>query len=358
MNESEALHRALELSLRGWGRVHPNPLVGAVVLAGGEVVGEGFHGEFGGPHAERLALAAAGDRARGGTLVTTLEPCNHVGKQPACAELVVAAGVRRVVIGMPDPNPVASGGAERLRADGIEVEFGAPAVRERAERQNAIYLHGLTQPARPFVAVKLATSLDHRIADPAGNSRWISGEEARDWVHWFRAGFDAIGVGGRTALVDNPALTVRGQVDPRVAPRRVVFLGSRRLSLDSTLVRTAREIPTIAVVEGLGQADGAALVDRGVTLVAARGLSDALRALKALGVDSIVVEGGGRLAGGLLTEGLVDRLAWIVSPVWLGDLAVPGTRGFVVSSLMAAERWSVVERRPLGQDTLLMFDRV
>jgi len=355
VNESDALRRALELSLRGWGRVHPNPLVGALVLAGDTVLGEGFHAEYGGPHAEAVALAAAGDRARGATLVTTLEPCNHVGKQPACAELIVGAGIRRVVVGMPDPNPVARGGLERLRSAGLEVEVSP--LRDQVECQNAIFLHSQSGQAHPFVAVKLATSLDHRIADPAGNSRWISGDEARDWVHWFRAGFDAIGVGGRTALVDDPALTVRGPIEPRTAPRRVVFLGSRRLSLDSTLVRTARDIPTIAVVEGLGQSDGAALVDRGVTLIAARNLGDGLRALKALGVDSIVIEGGGRLAGGLLAEGLVDRLAWIVSPVWLGDLAVPGTRGFVVSSLMAAERWSVVERRALGQDTLLMFDR-
>ncbi|MFN0177307.1 MAG: bifunctional diaminohydroxyphosphoribosylaminopyrimidine deaminase/5-amino-6-(5-phosphoribosylamino)uracil reductase RibD [Gemmatimonadales bacterium] len=354
MTEADALARALEISLRGWGRVHPNPLVGAVVLQDGQIVGEGYHAEFGGPHAEAVALAAAGARARGATLVTTLEPCAHHGKQPPCADLIAAAGIQRVVVAMPDPNPIAAGGADRLRAAGVELEVGAR--RQEAEDQNAIFLHALTRAARPFVAVKIATSLDHRIADPAGHSRWISGDEARDWVHWFRAGFDAIGVGGRTALVDNPALTVRGSVEPRQPPRRVVFLGSRRLSLDSTLVRTAREIPTVAVVGGMGQADAAALLDRGVTLVAAPALDEALVALHAMGVQSMVVEGGGRLAGSLLAGGLVDRLAWIISPVWLGDHAIPGTRGFVVPSLMEAERWRIVERRPLGQDTLLMFD--
>jgi diaminohydroxyphosphoribosylaminopyrimidine deaminase/5-amino-6-(5-phosphoribosylamino)uracil reductase len=329
--------------------------VGAVVLQDGQIVGEGYHAEFGGPHAEAVALAAAGARARGGTLVTTLEPCAHHGKQPPCADLIAAAGIQRVVVAMPDPNPIAAGGADRLRAAGVELEVGFR--RQEAEDQNAIFLHTLTRVARPFVAVKIATSLDHRIADPAGHSRWISGDEARDWVHWFRAGFDAIGVGGRTALVDNPALTVRGSVEPRQPPRRVVFLGSRRLSLDSTLVRTAREIPTVAVVGGMGQADAAALLDRGVTLVAAQALDEALVALHAMGVQSMVVEGGGRLAGSLLAGGLVDRLAWIISPVWLGDHAIPATRGFVVPSLMEAERWRIVERRPLGQDTLLMFDR-
>lgn len=355
MTEHEALRYALELSLKGWGRVHPNPLVGAVILAGDRVAGEGFHAEFGGPHAEAVALAAAGPAAAGATLITTLEPCNHAGKQPPCAALIVQAGIRRVVVGMPDPNPIAQGGIARLEAAGVQVELGAE--RDSVEHANAMFLHAHSGADRPFVAIKIATSLDHRIADHAGHSRWISGDEARDWVHWFRAGFDAIGVGGRTAMVDNPALTVRGRIEPRIPPRRVVFLGSRRLSVDSTLVRTAFEIPTIAIVDGLSQADGAALVERGVTLVAAQGLAEGLSILKSMGVQSIVVEGGGRLAGGLLSAGLVDRLAWIISPVWLGDTGVPGTRGQVVPSLLEAERWSVVERRALGQDTLLVFDR-
>jgi len=348
------MRRALDLGYRGWGRVHPNPMVGAVVLAGDEVVAEGFHAEFGGPHAEVVALTAAGDRAKGATLLVTLEPCAHAGKQAACAEAVAASGVKRVVVGMSDPNPAARGGADLLRSRGVEVEMGL--LRERAERQNAVFLHSHSDAKRPFVAIKLATSLDHRIADQAGHSRWISGEEARDFVHWFRAGFDAIAVGGRTALVDDPALTVRGQVEARLPPRRVVFLGSRRLPLDSTLIRTARDIPTLVVGQPAG-ADASALLGHGVELVAAEGLSDGLKALWRRGIQSIVIEGGGRLAGALLAEGLVDRFAWIVSPVWIGDHGVAATKGLEVGSLMQAERWVTVDRKALGQDTLLLFDR-
>ncbi len=349
------MQRAQELALRGWGRVHPNPMVGAVVLADGVVVGEGYHAEFGGPHAEAVALAAAGTLARGGTLVTTLEPCSRFAKQPACTERIVRAGVRRVVIGMPDPNPAQIGGVERLRAAGVEVETGV--LQAEIERQNAVFVRTFRTNPRPFVAVKLATSLDHRIADATGHSRWISGDEARDWVHWFRAGFSAIGVGGRTAQIDDPMLTVRGAVDPRVSPTRVVFLGGRKLPWESNLVRTAREIPTVIVSDQISSADAAALVERGVTVLRGGALPDVMAGLKRHGIDSIVVEGGGRLAGQLLADRLIDRFAWIISPVWLGDGGVPATRGYDVGSLLQAERWVVTERRPLGQDTLLVFDR-
>ncbi|HEU5170263.1 MAG TPA: bifunctional diaminohydroxyphosphoribosylaminopyrimidine deaminase/5-amino-6-(5-phosphoribosylamino)uracil reductase RibD, partial [Gemmatimonadales bacterium] len=186
--------RALDLAWRGWGRVHPNPLVGAVLLdRRGEVLGEGWHAEYGGPHAEAAALAAAGDRARGATLVVTLEPCAHQGKTPPCADAVIGAGVRRVVAALADPDPVAAGGAARLRAAGVGVEIGLLA--ERAAAQNAAFLHALAVSSRPFVALKLATSVDFRIADSSGRSRWVSGPAAREYVHWLRAGFDAVAVG-------------------------------------------------------------------------------------------------------------------------------------------------------------------
>ena len=208
--------RALDLAWRGWGRVQPNPLVGAVVLAAGELVGEGWHPEYGDRHAEALALSAAGERARGATLVVTLEPCAHQGKQPPCTDAILRSGVRRVLAAMPDPNPVAAGGGDRLRAAGVEVEIGPLA--DAAAAQNAMFLHSISHPNRPFVALKLATTLDGRIADGSGHSRWISGQEAREYVQWLRAGFDAIAVGGRTARLDDPSLTVRGPVRPRVPP--------------------------------------------------------------------------------------------------------------------------------------------
>src|SRR5918995_6467401 len=243
--------RALDLAWRGWGRVHPNPLVGAVVLSSdGRVVGEGWHAEFGERHAEPVALDQAGERAHGATLVVTLEPCDHRGKQPPCTDAIVRAGVRKVVAALADPNPVAQGGAARLGSLGLEVQIGVG--REAATVQNAIFLHRFRNQSRPFVALKLATSLDGRIADSSGHSRWISGEPAREYVHWLRAGFDAIGVGGRTARNDDPSLTVRGRVTPRVPPRRVIFDAGADIDPRAALARTAGEIPTTIVTAGGG----------------------------------------------------------------------------------------------------------
>lgn len=348
--------RALDLAWRGWGRVQPNPLVGAVVLAGEEPVGEGWHPEYGERHAEALALAAAGDRARGATLVVTLEPCAHQGKQPPCTEMIVRSGVRRVVAAMPDPNPIAAGGGDRLRAAGIEVEVGP--LGEAARAQNAMFLHTVRERDRPFVALKLATTLDGRIADRLGRSRWISGEAARDYVQWLRAGFDAIGVGGRTARLDDPSLTARGPVKPRIPPRRVVFDRLADLGPHLTLVRTAPDTPTVAVVSPHADAGRVRrLESAGVTVVPAGSLEAALASLRELNIGSLLIEGGGELAGALLQAGLVDRYYWIQAPLWLGEGSVPAASGLPGRSLDQAERWRVVERRALGQDTLLVLDR-
>ena len=347
---------ALDLAWRGWGRVHPNPLVGAVVLANGEVAGQAFHAEFGGPHAEALALAAAGPRARGATLVATLEPCNHQGKQPPCTDAILAAGIRRVVLAMPDPNPTASGGIGRLRAAGVVVETGV--LQEEAERQNGAFLHLVRDPARPWVVLKLATSLDFRIADAAGRSRWISGPEAREYVHWLRAGLDGIGIGVGTARADDPRLSVRGAVDVRVPPARVVF--DRRLELphELGLVRTVGEARTIVVTEpGAPEGRARALEALGVTVVRAAAPAEALAALRQGGVTALLVEGGGGLAGALLDAGLVDRFHWIQAPLWLGDRGVPAVRGLASPPIADAARWHVIERRALGNDTLLVLER-
>lgn len=353
LTEREAMRQALALALRGWGRVSPNPLVGAVLLRDGEVVGEGWHAGFGAPHAEVMALASCAD-PRGTTCVVTLEPCAHTGKTPPCADALMAAGVRRVVTAVRDPHPEARGGLERLRAGGVSVEDGLLA--REAAAQNAPFLWDAVRPDLPFVAVKVAHSLDGFIADVDGRSQWISGAEARDWVHWVRAGYDAIGVGRRTAVRDDPQLTVRGELEPRVPPARVVFAG--RGEVRSALRCFDPSAPGRAIV--VTHPDVAVLrnatLPEHVTVLSAATPAEALRALRAEGLRSLLVEGGGTLVGNLLEADLVDRVYAVTAPVWLGQgTAAWGRRRPV--PLGAAPRWETVERRALGLDTLVVADR-
>lgn len=355
MTELEAMQRAIQLAWMGWGRVHPNPMVGAVIIKDGSLVAEGYHGEFGGEHAEAAALGQVIGGARGGTMIVSLEPCSHQGKQPPCSEAIIRSGITRVVTAASDPNPLASGGADRLRAAGVAVEVGL--LRDEAESQNAAFLHQFKGLRRPFVALKLASSIDARIADRAGSSRWISGPEAREFVHWLRAGFDAIGVGGRTARVDDAWLTVRGDITPRVTPRRVVFTRSGEMSPTSRLLTTPRDGPVIIAQLGqpaLGMTDHAAR--EGVTVLRGNDLPSLMEALWKSGISSLLVEGGGELAGVLLAAGVVDRFYWVQAPLFLGDRGIPAFQGLPAPLLGSAERWRVVERRALGQDTLLVVD--
>jgi diaminohydroxyphosphoribosylaminopyrimidine deaminase/5-amino-6-(5-phosphoribosylamino)uracil reductase len=331
-------------------------MVGAVVLAGDTVVAEGYHAEYGGPHAEVVALQVAGPRARGATLVVNLEPCAHHGKTPPCTDAIAAAGVARVVAAIADPDPQARGGGAVLRAKGVTVSIGLLA--EEAAALNAPFLFAREQAERPFVALKLATSIDGRIADAAGSSQWVSGEAAREHVHWLRAGFDAIAVGGTTALHDNPRLTVRGPVTPRRPPVRVVFDRRAMLNVGVQLVSTAREVPTW-VMSSLDAplSSVAQLENSGVRVFRPTTLRDGLRMLREAGVQSLLCEGGGALGARLLVDGLVDRLYWVQAPVWLGEGAVPAFPGVPPQPLAAAPRWTPVERRALGSDTLLVLDR-
>ena len=353
---SDAMRRGLDLALQGWGRVAPNPLVGAVVLQGDRRLGEGYHAEYGGPHAEVVALRAAGERARGSTLVVTLEPCAHHGKTPPCTDAILAAGVKRVVAAIRDPDPQAGGGLDVLRETGVEVTLGPMAP--EAAALNAPFLFSREQADRPFVALKLATSVDGGIADATGSSRWVSGEAARDYVHWLRAGFDAIAVGGTTALKDDPQLTARGTLTPRRPPVRVVFDRRAMLNPGVRLVATAREVPTWVVASTEAPAASvAALEQNGVRVFRPPSLGDGLRLLREAGIQSLLCEGGGALGAKLLVEGLVDRLYWIQAPVWLGADAVPAFPGVPAAPLAQAPRWVPVERRALGLDTLLVLDR-
>jgi len=355
-SERAAMQRALDLARRGWGRVAPNPLVGAVVLSGDAVVGEGYHAEYGGPHAEVVALQVAGERARGATLVVNLEPCAHHGKTPPCTDAIVKAGVTRVVAALSDPDPEARGGAGLLRGKGVTVSIGLLA--EAAAALNAPFLFAREQRERPWVALKLATSIDGRIADAAGSSQWVSGEAAREYVHWLRAGFDAIAVGGTTALQDNPRLTVRGPVTPRRPPVRVVFDRRAMLNPSTLLVSGAREVPTWVMSSLEAPVSSVtALEQNGVRVFRPDSLASGLRMLRDAGIESVLCEGGGALGARLLTDGLVDRLYWVQAPVWLGEGAIPAFPGVPPQPLAAAPRLTPVERRVLGSDTLLVLDR-
>lgn len=353
------MRRAIDLAGQGWGRVAPNPLVGCVLVDdGGQVVGEGWHTEYGRPHAEVEALRAAGDAARGSTAYVSLEPCSHHGKTPPCTDALIAAGVRRVVFGGSDPNPKAAGGAEVLRAAGIDALGGVEEAAVRDQNAAFFHAHGPLGAERPFVALKLAMSLDARVADRDGRSVWITGEEARAETHRLRAGYDAVAVGMGTALADDPLLTVRGAVEPRVPPVRIVFDRALRLPPGSQLVRTAREIPVWAVCEPDAPAlRRRPLEDAGVTIVTASGLPDQLRALREAGVRSMFVEGGAVLASALLAADVVDRMHLFYAPVLIGPEGAAPFAGLPSPRLADAVRWRRVDSRAFGADTLLTLAR-
>ncbi|HET7464474.1 MAG TPA: bifunctional diaminohydroxyphosphoribosylaminopyrimidine deaminase/5-amino-6-(5-phosphoribosylamino)uracil reductase RibD [Longimicrobium sp.] len=358
-HDREWMRRALALAPRGWGRTAPNPMVGCVIVRDGERVGEGWHTEYGRAHAEVEALARAGERARGATAYVTLEPCSHFGKTPPCTLALQQAGVTRVVYAAADPNPKAAGGATVLREAGTRA---VGPLDERAVRDlDPVFFHAHTPEGarRPFVALKLALSLDARIADRSGNSVWITGPEARAEVHRLRAGFDAVAVGIGTALADDPQLTVRGEIVPRVAPTRVVFDGALRLPLESKLVRTARETPVTVVGDERASTESArALEAAGVNVIlSGRRLERALESLREAGVRSMFVEGGAAIASSLLRAGVVDRLYLFYAPVLLGPDALSPFAALDSPPIAAAPRWRRVATETFGADTLVTLAR-
>lgn len=356
--DHEWMRRALALAAHGWGRTAPNPMVGCVIVREGRVVGEGWHTGYGRPHAEVEALRAAGEAARGATAYVTLEPCSHFGKTPPCTGALAEAGVRRVVFAAADPNPKAAGGAAVLRASGIEV---AGPVEERAAHDaDPVFFHAHSPGGaeRPFVALKLAMSLDARIADAAGHSVWITGEEARADVHRLRAGYDAVAVGIGTALADDPLLTVRGAVEPRVPPARVVFDRALRLPPGSRLARTAGEAPVWVVCEPGAPAEAARrLEEAGILVLRADGLAGGLRALREAGLRSVFAEGGATLAGALLRAGAVDRMYLYYAPLLLGPEGLSPFAGTASPPIGEAARWRRVETQTFGADTRITLAR-
>ncbi len=347
------LQRCLDLAERGARTAAPNPMVGCVIVRDGAVIGEGWHERPGLPHAEAMALAAAGD-IHGATVYVSLEPCAHQGRTPPCADALVAGGPSRVVIGSRDPDPRTDGrGIERLRAAGIQVELADGEIARRARLQNAGF-RALVLLGRPHVTYKAAVSLDGRTATASGESRWISSPESRARVHEWRARASAVAVGAGTALADDPMLTARDCTPPAERqPLRVVFDRRARLPLGSALVQSARELP-LAVVVAPGT-DAGELASAGADVIEAELPAEALAELGRRQLSTLLVEGGAGLAGALLEQGLIDRLALFVAPMLLG-----GGRGvfagWSAAGLDDAVAAASLRSEPVGADTLLVAE--
>ena len=355
------MQAALALARRGLGNTWPNPAVGCVIVRDGQVVGRGWTQPGGRPHAETEALRRAGELARGATAYVTLEPCSHHGRTPPCCDALIAAGVARVVCAMRDPDPRVNGrGFGRLRNAGIEVLEGL--LEAEAQAGNAGFTRRIRE-GRPFVTLKLATTLDGRIATATGESRWITGPEARREAHAMRARHDAILVGSGTAVSDDPDLTCRLPGAAQVKALRVIADARLRTPPTARVFVTAREHPTLlATIPGHPPARLAPYLETGTEVATvARGhegvkFAPLLGALAQRGVTRLLAEGGAGIAAGLLREGLVDRLAWFHAPAVMGGDGLPAAYPLPVEVLAAMPRFRRVASRPLGADWLTEFE--
>jgi len=354
------MRAALALARRGLGAVWPNPAVGCVIADAGRVVGRGWTQPGGRPHAETEALRRAGAGARGAAAYVSLEPCSHWGRTPPCAEALIEAGVRRVVVAIEDPDPrVAGSGIARLRAGGLAVETGLCA--EEAAEINAGFLTR-QRLGRPLVTLKLATSLDGRIATRTGASQWITGRPARERGQALRATHDAIMVGTGTVLADDPQLTCRLPGLARRSPVRVVLDSRLRIPLAARLIAGARQTPTWVLT--LTSADparreaflaaGASLIDADPDPAGRIDLAAALAALGRRGITRLLVEGGAHLAAALLRAGLVDRLAWFHAPLLIGADGTPAIAALGLDTLAGAPGFVPVSIEAVGDDMLTM----
>jgi diaminohydroxyphosphoribosylaminopyrimidine deaminase / 5-amino-6-(5-phosphoribosylamino)uracil reductase len=352
------MRAALGLARRGLGQVWPNPAVGCVIVKDGRVGGRGWTQPGGRPHAETEALARAGKAAKGATAYVSLEPCSHHGKTPPCAEALIAAGVARVVAAVKDPDPRVSGaGIARLKAAGVAVETGFCAA-EAAELNAGFFCR--VKHGRPLVTLKLATSLDGRIATAGGESRWITGPSARERAHLLRATHDAVLIGTGTALADDPLLTCRLPGLESRSPVRIVLDRKLRLPPALRLFTEAGQMPAwVVTLAKSSPTRRGAHAKQGVEIVAvdpdAAGgidLAAMLRALGGKGLTRLLVEGGGTLAASLLRAGLVDRLVWMRAPLALGGDGIPAIAALGLGDLAAAPRFDLISSETAGGDLI------
>jgi diaminohydroxyphosphoribosylaminopyrimidine deaminase / 5-amino-6-(5-phosphoribosylamino)uracil reductase len=350
--DREMMLRCLTLAKQAWGKTAPNPLVGAVVVKDGEIIGEGFHPGAGQPHAEVFALRAAGTRAQGATMYVSLEPCNHYGRTPPCAEAVVAAGIAKVVIGMVDPNPlVAGGGIATLKQAGIEVIVGVETA--ACEELNEGFIQRILYH-RPQGILKYAMTLDGKIATDSGHSTWVSSEDARHYVHHLRAGCDAIVIGGNTLRQDNPHLTSHQPDTPN--PLRVVM--TQQLDVPATAILWDTAVaPTLVVTQtGANPAMQQHLRDRGVEVLALDELRPdrVMQHLYDRGVLSVLWECGGTLAASAIADGAIQKVLAFIAPKIVGGRIAPSPVGDLgIRSMNEALILERITWRQIGSDCLV-----
>jgi diaminohydroxyphosphoribosylaminopyrimidine deaminase/5-amino-6-(5-phosphoribosylamino)uracil reductase len=358
--DSVFMKKVFDLAVKGKGSTSPNPMVGAVIVRDGVIVGEGFHERAGGPHAETLALREAGSDAKGATLYVNLEPCNHHGRTPPCTDALIKAGIRKVICSMEDMNSgVKGGGLKKLTEGGIEVSSGLMA--EEAKWLNEIYFKNRIHEL-PFVTLKIAQSLDGRIATGEGSSKWITGTESRKHVHTLRSEYDAVLVGIGTVIADNPRLTVR-DVESVNNPLRVVLDTDLRIPGDSSLLDSSGESETLiftAVEENEDELPTFLRRD-GVSIEFVKrsdGLLDLMEVLKRLfqrGVMSVLVEGGSKVFTSFISDKLVDKLQVFIGPMILGGgKSFPSFEDLGINTMDKAIGLSVVKSRKIGQDLMIV----
>jgi len=357
--DKKYMQLCLTLAKKACGRTSPNPLVGAVIVKNNSIAGQGFHTKAGAPHAEIEALKQAGRAARGATLYVNIEPCCHYGKTPPCTEMIIQAGIAKVVIAMQDPNPLVAGnGIKQLQAAGIIVEQGF--LRAQAAKLNEVFIKYITKK-RPFVVLKTAISLDGKIATFTGESKWITGEKARKYAHALRSYYDAVLVGIGTVLKDNPLLSYRGSVENSSQPIRIVVDSSAKIPIECTLLKTTKNIRTIiAVTKNAVASKLKKLTNAGVEVLLTESysdrvnLDDLLNKLGSMGITSVLVEGGGELNASFIASHLVDKLLIFIAPKIIGGAqAVSFVQGKGIAHLRDCYLCEQPKLKRFGEDILL-----
>lgn len=350
------MKRALDLAKMGRGTTSPNPMVGAVVVKDGEIVGEGYHRKAGEPHAEVIALATAGERARGAELYVNLEPCCHFGRTPPCTDAIIKAGVKRVVAAMTDPNPMVAGkGVKRLKDAGIEVDVGV--MEEEARKLNEVFIKYITTK-KPFIVAKIAQSIDGKIALASGESRWITGEPARVKAHELRSWYDAVMVGIGTVLADDPLLTCR-LPGKKKNPVRIVVDSNAKMPLNARILECKNGQVILATTEKADSKKVRLLQEKGVEVIktdAMDGRVNLYKLLEILGcmeITSILVEGGSTLTSSLIKEGLVDKLLIFLAPLVIGGDGIDSVNELYIDEMSRAVRFKFNSVELIGKDILL-----